>query len=156
MLRERAMTLIDEEVLRDMDIAREVLLNEDVSTVVINYGKIWKKKKGQGIRPIIEIIEEMGEEIHGSVIGDKLLGKASAMLCRYAKASGVYSPQGTKTGIALLIMGNVPCQIDKMIPNVENINRDDFLSSEKMLTNVVDPEEAYKILKENVLEIKDE
>jgi hypothetical protein len=94
----------------------------------------------------------MGEDIHGSVIGDKFLGRASALLCRYAKASGVYSPQGTKTGIAILIMGQVPCQIDKMIPNIESIDRDDLIPSEKILTNVDNPEEAYKILKESVLE----
>ena len=152
MLPEMNMTLIDEEILRDMDLAREVILHEDVSTVVTNNGKIWRQKKGEGIRPILEIIEEMGEDIHGSVIGDKFLGRASALLCRYAKASGVYSPQGTKTGIALLIMGQVPCQIDKMIPNVETLNREDLIFSEKILTDVVDPEEAYKILKENILE----
>ena len=149
------MTLVDEEILRDMDIAREVMLNEDISIIMIKYGKIWKKKKEEGIRQMLEIIDEMGEDLHGSVVGYRFLGKASALLCRYAKASGVYSPQGTKTGIALLIMGQVPCQIDKMISNVESINRTDLLSSEKMLTNVDDPEEAYKILKENVLERND-
>ena len=145
------MTVLNEEILKDLDLAREVISNEDCSVVVVKYGKIWKQKKGEGIKPMLETIEEMGEDIYESVIGDKILGKASALLCRYAKADGVYSPQGTKTAIALLIMGGIPCQIDKMIPFIQNKDGDDICPFEKMLKDVDSPEEAYKILKDRLL-----
>lgn len=146
------MTVLNEELLKDLDLAREVISNEDCSIVIVQNGKIWKKKKGDGVRPILETIEEMGEDIYDSVIGDRILGKASALLCRYAKAAGVYSPQGTKTAIALLIMGGVPCQVDKMIPFIENKYGDDICPFEKMLTDIVSPDEAYTILKAKLLE----
>jgi hypothetical protein len=145
------MSVLDDETLKDIELARNVISNEDVSVVVVKYGKIWNKKKGEGVRPLLEVIEEMGQEINGSIIGDKILGKASSLLCRYAKVAGVYSPQGTKTGIALLIMGGVPCQIDKMIPFIQNKNGDDVCPFEKMLEDVIDPEKAYNILKEKLL-----
>ena len=143
--------MVDEETINDMELAREVISTTDYSIVVIGYGKIWKQKKGEGIRPILETIEEMGEDIYDSVIGDRILGKASALLCRYAKAQAIYSPQGTKTGIALLIMGGIPCQVDELIPQIMNRNGDDICPFEKMLKDVTSPEEAYKILKEKVL-----
>jgi hypothetical protein len=146
------MTIVNEEVVRDLELAREILSTTDCSIVVISYGKIWKKKTGEGIRPILETIEEMGEDIHGSIIGARILGRASALLCRYAKAEGVYSPQGTKTGIALLIMGGVPCQVDELIPFIKNRPSDDMCPFEKMLEDIISPEEAYKILKEKVIE----
>jgi hypothetical protein len=139
------MTLIDEEILKDMDLAREVLLNEDVTTVITNYGKIWKKKSGENTRVLIELIDEMGEDLKGSVIGNKYLGKASALLCRYAKPGGVYSYQGTKTAIALLIMGNVPCQIEKMVTNT-----DESFEINKILQNIISPDDAYEILKKKL------
>ena len=145
------MTIVNEEVVRDLELARGVLSTTDSSIVVISYGKIWKKKKGDGIKPILEVIEEMGEDIHGYVIGDRILGRASALLCRYAKAQGVYSPQGTKTGIALMIMGGVPCQVDELIPQIMNRNGDGLCPFEKMLKDVDTPEEAYKILKDKVM-----
>jgi len=145
------MTLINEEIVRDMELAREVLSTTDCSVVVISYGKIWNKKTGGGIAPILEIIEEMGEDIQSSIIGDRILGRASALLCRYANAQGVYSPRGTKTGIALLIMGGVPCQVDELIPAIKNKTGDDLCPFEKMLKDVTSPEEAYKILKEKVI-----
>jgi len=100
---------------------------------------------------MLEAIEELGEDINESVIGDKILGKASALLCRYAKASGVYSPQGTKTAIALLIMGGIPCQIDQMIPFIQNKNGDDICPFEKILKNVESPDKAYIILKDKLM-----
>jgi hypothetical protein len=145
------MTIVNEEVVKDLELAREVLSNTDSSIAVISNGKIWKQKKGDGIRPLLEAIEEMGDEIHDSIIGDRILGRASALLCRYAKAKGVYSPQGTKTGIALLIMGGVPCQVDELIPFIKNRDGDDLCPFEKLLKYVISPEGAYKILKEKVI-----
>jgi len=145
------MTVLSEEILKDLELARHVITNDDCSFVVIKYEKIWKKKKGEGVRSILEAIIEMGEDIYGSVIGEKILGKASALLCRYAKASGVYSPQGTKTAIALLIMGGVPCQIDKMIPFIQNESGTGQINSEKLLNEVNSPDEAFEILKEKLL-----
>lgn len=145
------MTIVNEEVVRDLELAREILSTTDCSIVVISYGKIWKKKTGEGIRPILETIEEMGEDIHGSIIGDRILGRASALLCRYAKAQGVYSPQGTKTGIALLIIGGVPYQVDELIPFIKNKAGDGLCPFEKMLKDVTSPKDTYKILKENIL-----
>ena len=145
------MSVLNDETLKDIELARKIITEEDVSVIVVNYGKIWNKKKGTGVKPLLEIIEEMGEELDGAIIGDKILGRASALLCRYSKVAGVYSPQGTKTAIALLIMGGVPCQIDKLIPFIQNKNGDDLCPFEKMLEGIIEPEKAYNILKEKLL-----
>jgi len=145
------MTVLSEEILKDLELARKVITTEDCNLVVVKYEKIWKKKKGEGIRPILEAIIEMDEEINGSVIGERTLGKASALLCRYAKASGVYSTEGTKTAIALLIMGGVPCQVDKMIPFIQKNETNNQFLFEEILNKVDSPEEAFAILKEKLL-----
>ena len=145
------MTVVSEEIIKDLKLAREILTSTDNSIVIIDNGKIWNQKKGDGIKPILEAIEEMGEDIFDSVIGNRILGKASALLCRYAKAKGVYSPQGTKTGIALLIMGGVPCQVDELIPFLKDSDCSDLCIFENMLKDVVSPDEAYKILKQKVI-----
>jgi len=142
--------MVDEDVLNDMELAREVISTTDYSLVVMQYGKIWKQKKGEGVKPILETIEEMGDDLNDTIIGTRFLDKASALLCRYTKVSGVYSPQATKTGIALLMMAGIPSQIDKMISDVKDIGDDSLCSIEKMLADVNSPEEAYKILKEKI------
>ena len=74
--------LVDEEVMREIKLAKQIMSESDASIVVIKYGKIWKEKKGDGIKPFLEVIEEM-DDITGSVIGNRILGKAEALLCRY-------------------------------------------------------------------------
>lgn len=144
------MTVVDEETMQEIELAKKVLTESDVSIVVVKYGKIWKEKDGHGLKPLLDVIDELGEDIHGSVIGDKIIGRASSLLCRYAKASGVYSPQGTKTGIAILITGGITCQVEKMIPHIKNFDGSDLCPFEKMLKDVTDPDEAYNILTEQI------
>ena len=145
------MSLLDDDTLNDINLAREIITKEDVSVVVVQYGKIWSKKKGKGIRPILEVVDELGQDIKGAVIGDRILGKASSLLCRYSKVGGVYSPQGTKTAIALLIMGGIPCQIDQLIPQITNKSGNGLCPFEKLLRDVNEPEEAYNILRKKVI-----
>jgi Domain of unknown function (DUF1893) len=142
--------IVDEKIIEDMDLAREVLAETDCSIVIVKNGDALIKKKGDGIRPILEVIGELKEEIQGSIIGDRILGKASALLCRYSKAKGVYSPQATKTAIAVLIIAGIPSQIDEMIPYIKNRDGNDVCPFEKMLSDIDSPEEAYEVLKEKV------
>ena len=134
-----------------MDLARGVLIETDCSIVVVKDGDVLIKKKGDGIRPILEVMEELKEKIQGSIVGDRILGKASALLCRYSKIKGVYSPQATKTAIAVLIIAGIPSQIDEMIPYIKNRGEGDVCPFEKMLSDIDSPEEAYEILREKVL-----
>ena len=143
------MSNIDDDTLNDMDLARKIVTESDSSLVVVQYGKIWKEKKEAGVKSLIELIDEMGEDIYGSVIGTSFLCKASAFLCRYAKVKAVHSLKGTKTGIALLIMGGISSQVDKMITGVEGVD-DGIVFFDNLLAEVDTPEDAYKILKENV------
>jgi len=143
--------IIDEKIIENMDLARGVLVETDCSIAVVKDGEVLIKKKGDGIRPILEVIEELKEKIQGSIVGDRILGKASALLCRYSKIKGVYSPQATKTAIAVLIIAGIPSQIDEMIPYIKNRDGGDVCPFEKMLSDIDSPEEAYEILKEKVL-----
>jgi hypothetical protein len=145
------MSVLSDEELKDIELARKVITSEDVSIVVVKYNKIWKKKKEHGLKPLLDVIDEIGEELQGAIIGDKILGRASSLLCRYAQVAGVYSPQGTKTGIALLIMGGIPCQIDRMIPKIQNKDGSDLCPFEKMLDGITEPDKAYNILKNKIL-----
>lgn len=141
------MTILREDVLKDLELAKNVIQNDDCSVVVVRYEKIWRKKKGSGFVPTLELILEMGEDLYGSIIGEKKLDKASALLCRYAQATGVYSPEGTKTAIALLIMGGIPCQVDRMVPNDKIDNG--IKSFEDELIDISSPDKAFEILKKH-------
>jgi hypothetical protein len=142
--------MVNEEIIEDMDMARELLSTADFSIVVLKNGTVLTKKQGDGINPILETVDEMGEELQGAIVGDRILGKASALLCAYAKVGGVYAPRATKTAIAVLIRTGIPGQTDEIIPYVKNRDGDSLCPFEDMLADVDLPEEAYKTLKNAV------
>ena len=146
--------MVHKEIIDDMDRAREILSTTDCSIVVVKNGTILTEKHGDGIKPILEAIEELGQDMKGYIIGDKILGKASALLCVYSEAIGVYSKQATKTAIAVLIRAGIPGQTDEMIPYIKNRSGDGLCPFEKMLSDTDSPEEAYKILKKALNEIQ--
>ena len=148
------MSLLDQGLLNDIELSRQTLFNSDHSIVVIKNNKIILTKKGDGVRPILETIEELKDEMQDAIVGDRILGKASAFMLRYSHVKGVYSPQATKTAIALLIMGAIPCQVDELIPFIQNRSKDGMCPFEKMLKDVDSPEDAYNILMEKVLNKK--
>jgi len=142
--------MVNQETIDGFALVRDILSTSDVSVVVVKNAQVLAKKQGNGIRPILEVVDELGESMHQAIVGDRILGKASALLCRYANVRGVYSPQATKTAIALLIMGGVPCQVDKMIPFIKNRDGTGMCPFEKILENIIEPEAAYNMLKENI------
>jgi len=143
--------MVKEDIIEDMEVTRDILSKTDCSIVVVKNANILTKKQGDGMRPILEAINELREDMQGSIVGDRILGKASALLCVYSKVNGVYSPQATKTAIAVLIRAGIPGQTDEIIPFIKNREGDDVCPFEKMLLDVDSPEEAFEILKKTVL-----
>jgi len=143
--------MVKENIIEDMDATRDILSKTDYSIVVVKEGNILTKKQGDGIRPILEAIDELRGDMQGSIVGDRILGKASALLCVYSKVNGVYSPQATKTAIAVLIRAGIPGQTEEIIPYIKNKNGDDVCPFEKMLKDIDLPEEAYTILKDKLM-----
>lgn len=143
--------LLKEATIRDMNIARAVLSRSLYSIVVIKKGNIIFTGNGNQIKSIISAIEKLNDEIQGAVVGCSMVGKAAAYLFRYAKPDGVHSPKATKTGVALLIMGGIPCQIDEMVPFIQNEDDKRSCPLEDVITGSETPEEAYELLKENVI-----
>ena len=145
--------MVSEEIVADMDMARDILSSESCSIVVLKDGQVLSKKQGTGVKPILEVIDELGESLKKTIIGDRILGKASALLCVYAKVAGVYSPQATKTGLAVLIRAGIPGQTDQLISFIKNRYQNDICPFEKLLTNIDSADDAYYILKKTIDEI---
>ena len=143
--------MVSDDVISGLTLARDILNSSDCSVVVIKNSQVICKKKGGGVKPFLEAIEELGDKLHGCIIGDRILGKASSLLCLYSEAKAVYSPQATKTAIALLLIGGIPSQADRLIPRIDNRDGTDMCPFEKLLENITDPKEAYEALKEKIL-----
>ncbi len=142
--------MVDDTLIADLTLARETLENEECSIVVVKNKKVLLFKKGHGLKPIFETFEEIGPEIKDSVVADRILGKASAFLFRYAGVKSVYTPQATKGAVAVLIVGGIPSQVEKLIPFIKNNTGDNKCPFEKILEGVESPKKAFELLKTRI------
>jgi|GEM_PF-1332985 len=145
--------MMDEHIVKDLKKARLLLHMSDVSLVVIKDGEVVDQRKGNGVAPFIDLIESTSADFSDCVIGDRLLGRASAFLCRYVNASGVYAVKGTKKALAVLLVGGVLGEVDEFIPQVSNRSFDGLCPFERAVTSVESPDEAYVLIKKKLSEL---
>ncbi len=145
--------MIDEQIIKDIQKAQVLLQLSEVSLVVIKHGEILHKRKGEGIAPFIDLIQSTDADFSDCVIGDRLLGRASAFLCRYVNAAGVYAVKGTKNALAVLMVGGILGQVETVIPQVSNRSQDGLCPFERAVASIESPEEAYRVIKETLAQL---
>ena len=136
----------------DVDLARRLILNSGYAIVVVKNSVVLSKRRGKGIQPFLEAIEELQHTMYGSIIGDRMLGKASALLCVYVKAKEVYALHATPKAKDVLKKHEIYVRVDKTVDHIRNKTGDGFCPFEKLLKNVDSPREAYEVLKKTLYE----
>lgn len=102
---------------------------------------------GKGISPLLRYIESGSTFENASIVGDKKIGRASALLLVYGKAKKVYTPVISKPAIEVFKAFKVKYSADEVVENIMNQTQTDLCPMEKKVQNVNSPEEAYKIFK---------
>ena len=147
-------TMIEEQIIKDLKKAQLLLHMSEVSLVVIKDGEILHQKTGRGIAPFIDLIQSTSGDFSDCVIGDRLLGRASAFLCRYVHAAGVYAEKATKKALAVLMVGGILGQVDTFITQVSNRSQDGLCPFERAVISTESPDEAYELIKKTLAELK--
>ena len=127
----------------------EKTLREQLQThslVVVEDDKI-SCYDGKGISPLLRFIENGSTFENATIVGDKKIGRASALLLVYGKAKKVYTPVISKPAIEVFKAFKVKYSADEVVENIMNQTQTDLCPMEKKVKNVNSPEEAYKIFK---------
>ncbi len=130
--------------------AREILTSSDDSVVVVKDLQVLFQEKGVGITPLWNAIESLGEQMKESIVGDRVMGKASALLCLYAGVQRVYACQISKSALAVLLQAEIPGETDKIIPYVTDKQGTGLCPFEQLLERVTDPNEAYELIQQKL------
>lgn len=114
------------------------------SLVVVKNGKT-NFYEGRGIKPLINYLEN--DNFKNAYIGDKRIGKASALLIVYGDAKEVYTPLISKPAIEVFEKHNIKYTADTVVENIKNNAGTDLCPMEKKVQNINDPKEAYELFK---------
>lgn len=130
--------------------AKKRIVNEDVPCVYLRSGAILKNGEGTGVRPLIAAWETEPELLRDTVIVDKIVGKAAAMLAVLGGAAGVYGLTMSAAALEYLTARGVPAQYDTLTERIINRMGTGLCPMEQSVLALDDPREGYQALKDTV------
>lgn len=92
-------------------------------------------------------IQELGERLDGASAADKIVGKAIALLCLYARIEGVYGSVMSMEAKKLFEENNVYAEWEELVGSIFGNCKSVTCPFEGLAAGITDPEEAYKKLK---------
>lgn len=131
----------------DLEIAKKMLREEGFSLVVVKSGMIIHTTREYGVIGLIHVIENQGAKLAGSAVADKIVGKAAAMLCRYARVAEVYADVISMKGLNTLREKKIRVEYRELVPEILNRGRDDTCPFEKLVSSCIDEKECYEKIK---------
>ena len=137
--------------MKDLENAKQ-LLKDNLTCVMVKVDTIYTSDL-KGIAPLLSYINQ-DINIEGFSIADKVIGKASALLCVYAKAKEVYAEILSEDGKKTLEENNMPYSYGTLVPQILNKTGDDKCPMEKTVENCGNPKEAVKLLNEKIASLR--
>lgn len=134
-------------MLGDLEIAKKHLALDGKTLVLAKNGEVIASSSGQGIADLVRFVEALGDELIGASIADKVVGKAVALLVRYAGITAVYAVTMSQSAEATLEGTGIKYSYGKLIPTIMNRTGDDLCPMEKLSLPYDDPTEGFLALK---------
>lgn len=139
--------LLEEDVLEE---ARRLILEEDVPCVFVREGAVLRPGEGTGVRPLVRALDEEPELLRGSVVVDKIVGKAAAMLAVLGGAAGVYGLTMSAAARDYLAARGVPAEWETLTERIINRTGTGLCPMETAVLDIDDPAEGLAALRETM------
>ncbi len=109
----------------------------------------------KGVRPHLDAIEEVGlTELKGSVMVDKIIGRAAALLILYVKAAESYALVISEGAKQLFDESGIHYGYRKQTENIKTENGVIYCPFEQMVQGIDEPEQAYHAIKSKMAELR--
>ncbi len=117
------------------------------SLIVLKEGKIIFESSADGIRPLFDAEKNVGlANLEDSIIVDKIVGKAAALIVSYFKVKEVHCEMLSHRGKIILDKMVRLYSTENLIPEVLNKAGTDICPFEREVLDIDNPEEAYNQL----------
>ncbi|MCW4046956.1 MAG: DUF1893 domain-containing protein [Candidatus Bathyarchaeota archaeon] len=141
----------------DLDIAKNELYEENLTLAIVKNGTVLFETRSHRISGFLDAVETLGYKLEGAAVADRVVGKAVAFLCVYAKIKAVYAAVLSRKAHAVLKDNRISCEWNELVENVLDVNKTGVCPFEKAAADISDAEEAYrafKSLRENLKSCK--
>lgn len=136
-----------------LDEAKARILQGSVTCIVLQNGQIVREASGNGVKPVLGLLETERDILLGAAVVDKIIGKAAAMLLVLGGASYAYGELMSSAGRDYLEQHGITAEYGRCISVISNRDGDAMCPLERSVLNIDDPEEGYQKLKETIREL---
>ena len=146
----QAATVCSDEI---FDRAKEMIAAEEATFVVIRNNQIIYHDKGNGVRPIMKVLDSNPEILKDAIIVDKIIGKAAAMMLSMGKSVRVHGNLMSQAAAEYLERKGIEHSYERCINVISNRTGDGICPLERAVADIEDEQEAYNKLKETIAEL---
>ena len=126
------------------------------SLMVYSGGRLIFQSSSKGIRPHLEAIDSLGEKLHDSIMVDKIVGRAAALLILYSKAAEAHAALISTPGRRVLEEHGLRFSYAEETPHIKMLNGRIYCPFEAMVQGLSDPGEAYRAIVEKMTALKEQ
>lgn len=124
------------------------LEDERLSLLILKDGAVIYSSRKGGIAPLLDAIEQLGlGRLSKSMVVDKIVGKAAALLIGYFKAEEVFAKLMSTEGARILSKEGIRFFSEETVQNIKNRDGTGICPFETLVLEVEDPQEAYRLLR---------
>lgn len=133
--------------MNDLEKAKSRLHQKGLTLIIVKNGAVLFETGSHRISGFLGAIGQFGVRLEGASVADRVVGKAIALLCVYARIREVYAEVLSRKAQAVLEENGILCQWQKLVDTILDLNGNDVCPFEKAAADISDPEKAYATFK---------
>lgn len=122
---------------------KEILLKENHTIVIYKNDASVFTSDDRGVAPLMRLLKEDKTQLKDSVVVDKVIGKAAALLMAYGEVKEVYTPTISSPAIQVFKNHDIKITFDKEVDRIINRKGDGLCPMESLCINIDNPAEAF-------------
>jgi hypothetical protein len=133
--------------MQDLEIAKKHLNENGLALSIVKNGEIVFEAASRGVSGFLEAIEKFRNELEGASVADRVVGKAIALLCVYARVKAIYATVLSENAKRVLENNMVYHEWKILVESILDANKTELCPFEKLATEIANPKDAYERLK---------
>ena len=131
----------------DLETARNNLRRKGLTLAIVKNGEVLFETRSHRISGFLNAVENLGGQLVGASLADKVAGKAVALLCVYAGISAVYAETLSNKAKTVLEKKGIHTEWKELVDTILDLSRSDVCPFEKNAEKISDPKDAFKAFK---------
>jgi hypothetical protein len=135
--------------------ARKLLLENQAACVLLaSDGSIMVKENGRGISPLLTIYDSLNGKMDGTIVVDKVIGRATASIAVCGKVRHVHAEVMSRGAVDMLEKHHITASYTLLVPQILNRKRDGICPMEQTVADINDPVKALAALRIKLAELR--